>query len=172
MLPTRYLGGGVWVYARLTGVAHVHQGVAIERRADIISDSSGLSLLEYYGFHDQIALYIVLVWFFPLSSLQSYEGTGRSLSLKLLQQLEDQSHMSKNLDTSISGRIFKKIELSESIRYAFGDPIESWLNELLSLDVANSIAIISRLPPPSECDLYYVNRNTYFSFHTDSELFL
>lgn len=29
-----------------------------------------------------------------------------------------------------------------------------------------------RLPPPSECDLYYVNRDTLFSYHRDSELFL
>lgn len=43
------------------------------------------------------------------------------------------------------GRLFKKIELSESIRYASGDPIESWLHALLCLDVANSIPNISRL---------------------------
>jgi hypothetical protein len=29
-----------------------------------------------------------------------------------------------------------------------------------------------RLPPCSECDLYYVNRDTLFSYHKDSELFL
>lgn len=42
------------------------------------------------------------------------------------------------------GRLFKKIELNESIRYASGDPIESWLNDLLCLDLANSIPNISR----------------------------
>jgi tRNA(Met) C34 N-acetyltransferase TmcA len=42
------------------------------------------------------------------------------------------------------GRLFRKIELSESIRYASRDPIESWLNALLCLDVANSIPSISR----------------------------
>jgi len=89
--------------------------------------------------------------------------------------------------------------LSESIRYASGDPIESWLNNLLCLDVSNAIPNLSRLgqsvlhisfeseniclspyffspdnrlPPPSECDLYYVNRDTLFSYHRDSELFL
>jgi len=44
-----------------------------------------------------------------------------------------------------SGCRFKKIELSESIRYAPGDPIESWLNALLCLDVSNAIPNISRL---------------------------
>jgi hypothetical protein len=29
-----------------------------------------------------------------------------------------------------------------------------------------------RLPPCNECDLYYVNRDTLFSYHKDSELFL
>ncbi|KAG5534140.1 hypothetical protein RHGRI_022320 [Rhododendron griersonianum] len=110
---------------------------------------------------------------FLSSTVNGYEGTGRSLSLKLLQQLEEQSAMStKSVGGSISGRLFKKIELSESIRYASGDPIESWLHALLCLDVANSIPNISRLPPPSECDLYYVNRDTLFSYHRDSELFL
>lgn len=44
----------------------------------------------------------------------------------------------------IAGRLFKKIELNESIRYASGDPIESWLNSLLCLDVTNSVPTISR----------------------------
>ncbi|KAJ4715525.1 RNA cytidine acetyltransferase [Melia azedarach] len=110
---------------------------------------------------------------FLSSTVNGYEGTGRSLSLKLISQLEEQSHTgAKGVEGSIHGRLFKKIELSESIRYSPGDPIESWLNALLCLDVTNSIPNISRLPPPSECDLYYVNRDTLFSYHKDSELFL
>ncbi|CAI9112679.1 OLC1v1013156C2 [Oldenlandia corymbosa var. corymbosa] len=110
---------------------------------------------------------------FLSSTVNGYEGTGRSLSLKLLQQLEDQSHpSSKNVEGALSGRLFKKVELSESIRYASGDPIESWLHALLCLDATNSVPSINRLPPPNECDLYYVNRDTLFSYHKDSELFL
>ncbi|OIW18193.1 hypothetical protein TanjilG_31313 [Lupinus angustifolius] len=110
---------------------------------------------------------------FLSSTVNGYEGTGRSLSLKLLQQLEQQSAVSaKSTEGAGSGRLFKKLELNESIRYASGDPIESWLNTLLCLDVSNAIPHISRLPPPSECDLYYVNRDTLFSYHRDSELFL
>ncbi|XP_057795187.1 RNA cytidine acetyltransferase 1-like [Salvia miltiorrhiza] len=109
---------------------------------------------------------------FLSSTVNGYEGTGRSLSLKLLQQLEQQDRISsQSVDTGVSGRL-KKIELSEAIRYASGDPIESWLHSLLCLDVTNSIPSISRLPPPSECDLYYVNRDTLFSYHRDSELFM
>lgn len=50
-----------------------------------------------------------------------------------------------NFEFYLSGRLFKKIELSESIRYASGDPIESWLNTLLCLDVSNAIPNLSRL---------------------------
>ncbi|GAV91773.1 Helicase_RecD domain-containing protein/GNAT_acetyltr_2 domain-containing protein/tRNA_bind_2 domain-containing protein, partial [Cephalotus follicularis] len=110
---------------------------------------------------------------FLSSTVNGYEGTGRSLSLKLLQQLEEQSqNSSKSVEGSLSGRLFKKIELSEAIRYSSGDPIESWLHALLCLDVSNSVPNISRLPSPSECDLYYVNRDTLFSYHKDSETFL
>ncbi|OVA17017.1 GNAT domain [Macleaya cordata] len=109
---------------------------------------------------------------FLSSTVNGYEGTGRSLSLKLLRQLEEQSQTSKSSDGSLSGRVFKKVELGEAIRYAPGDPIESWLHGLLCLDATSAIPSISRLPPPSECDLYYVNRDTLFSYHKDSELFL
>ncbi|KAK4790574.1 hypothetical protein SAY86_017878 [Trapa natans] len=109
---------------------------------------------------------------FLSSTVNGYEGTGRSLSLKLIQQLEERSRVTSNGEGHVSGRLFKKIELNESIRYASGDPIESWLNNLLCLDVANYIPNINRLPPPGECDLYYVNRDTLFSYHKDSELFL
>uniref|UniRef100_A0A2P2M6G6 RNA cytidine acetyltransferase n=6 Tax=Rhizophora mucronata TaxID=61149 RepID=A0A2P2M6G6_RHIMU len=110
---------------------------------------------------------------FLSSTVNGYEGTGRSLSLKLLQQLEERSQMpGKHVESSLSGRFYKKIELSESIRYASGDPIESWLNALLCLDVTNALPPIRRLPPPGDCDLYYVNRDTLFSYHKDSELFL
>nr|GEX23688.1 RNA cytidine acetyltransferase 1 isoform X1 [Tanacetum cinerariifolium] len=110
---------------------------------------------------------------FLSSTVNGYEGTGRSLSLKLLQQLEEQSRApTKGKDAISSGRLFKKIDLNEAIRYASGDPVELWLNNLLCLDIANSIPSINRFPPPSECDLYYVNRDTLFSYHKDSELFL
>ena len=34
------------------------------------------------------------------------------------------------------------------------------------------ISSFFRLPHPSECDLYYVNRDTLFSYHKESEIFL
>ena len=70
------------------------------------------------------------------------------------------------------GRILHEVSLNESIRYANEDPVEKWLNELLCLDATSSPKILSGCPVPSSCDLYYVNRDTLFSYHKASEEFL
>lgn len=104
---------------------------------------------------------------FMASTINGYEGTGRSLSLKLIDQLRHQSQ---------SQRTLREVELSEPIRYAPGDPVESWLNKLLCLDATASNqparALTKGYPHPSECELYAINRNTLFSFHPVSEAFL
>lgn len=69
-----------------------------------------------------------------------------------LKQLSDRNPFPKLVCNEIShdlitihvGRLFKKIELAESIRYSYGDPIESWLHALLCLDVTSYIPNISR----------------------------
>jgi N-acetyltransferase 10 len=124
---------------------------------------------------------------FMASTINGYEGTGRSLSLKLIQQLREQSRgLSASLaktggkvdvDTGApKGRLLKEIKLEEPIRYKENDPIELWLNNILCLDCCDNISNLSRLstecPHPSECELYYVNRDTLFSYHPISEAFL
>ncbi|PIN23517.1 putative P-loop ATPase fused to an acetyltransferase [Handroanthus impetiginosus] len=110
---------------------------------------------------------------FLSSTVNGYEGTGCSLSLKLFGHLEKKSQMSPSrANDKLSASSFKRLELKESIRYASEDPIEYWLNDLLCLDATSSIPTISRYPHPSECQLYYVNRDTLFSFHKESETFL
>lgn len=126
---------------------------------------------------------------FMASTINGYEGTGRSLSLKLIQQLREQSvsnnsniakdteivsrdHKSINV---IQGRSLKEVVLSEPIRYAPGDKIEKWLNKLLCLDATiskNTTFATKGTPHPSKCELYYVNRDTLFSYHPVSETFL
>jgi N-acetyltransferase 10 len=65
------------------------------------------------------------------------------------------------------------VTLDEPIRYGKNDPIESWLNELLCLDCTQaSDSLKWGFPHPSNCDLYYVNRDTLFSYHSSSETFL
>lgn len=119
---------------------------------------------------------------FMASTINGYEGTGRSLSLKLIQQLRQQSAESqvsntaenKNTSTQLlsSARTLHEVSLQESIRYAPGDAVEKWLNELLCLDCLNISRMISGCPLPETCSLYYVNRDTLFCYHKASESFL
>ncbi|KAL8945931.1 MAG: hypothetical protein Q9222_007602, partial [Ikaeria aurantiellina] len=125
---------------------------------------------------------------FMASTINGYEGTGRSLSLKLIQQLRDQSRgtvakANGKLDgeavnggdkTYGGGRTLREITLSEPIRYAQGDAVEKWLNKVLCLDATLSPSKLTSLgsPHPSKCELLHVNRDTLFSFHPVSEKFL
>ncbi|KAK4664944.1 N-acetyltransferase 10 [Podospora pseudopauciseta] len=129
---------------------------------------------------------------FMASTVSGYEGTGRSLSLKLIKQLREQSMTGGNPNGSgtaevdrasgkttketagIGGRSLKEITLSEPIRYAQGDSVEKWLNTLLCLDATLPRSKLSTqgCPDPSQCELLHVNRDTLFSFHPVSERFL
>jgi N-acetyltransferase 10 len=130
---------------------------------------------------------------FMASTINGYEGTGRSLSLKLIQQLRDQSRgVSKAVhgdgmitdrstgkqaketsENSYAGRSLREITLSEPIRYNQGDAVEKWLNKLLCLDATMPKSKIGQgTPHPSQCELLYVNRDTLFSYHEVSEKFL
>ena len=132
---------------------------------------------------------------FMASTINGYEGTGRSLSLKLIQQLRDQSRgtaqqkeandsvfavrssgkPTTNGDTSLTrGRTLREITLAEPIRYAQGDSVEKWLNKVLCLDATlpTSKLGIQGCPHPSKCELLQVNRDSLFSFHPVSERFL
>nr|XP_023509621.1 RNA cytidine acetyltransferase isoform X2 [Equus caballus] len=119
---------------------------------------------------------------FMASTINGYEGTGRSLSLKLIQQLRQQSAQSQVSTTAenkttttarlASARTLHEVSLQESIRYAPGDAVEQWLNDLLCLDCLSIPRIISGCPLPDTCELYYVNRDTLFCYHKASEVFL
>uniref|UniRef100_A0A1I7UY44 RNA cytidine acetyltransferase n=1 Tax=Caenorhabditis tropicalis TaxID=1561998 RepID=A0A1I7UY44_9PELO len=113
---------------------------------------------------------------FLASTINGYEGTGRSLSLKLLQQLRQQSaggEAKEGKTSSSKGRTLHEMHMEESIRYKPGDKIEKWLNRLLCLDATNcQLKLECGTPPPAACELYIVNRDTLFSFHDASESFL
>ncbi|CAE7224675.1 unnamed protein product [Rhizoctonia solani] len=129
---------------------------------------------------------------FMASTINGYEGTGRSLSLKLIQQLRESTRASttKNDDslatpasnskkssapgTGIRARTLREIKLETPIRYGSGDKVEKWLHAVLCLDAT----VVSRgisgagCPHPSQCELFYVNRDTLFSYNSASEVFL
>ena len=125
---------------------------------------------------------------FLCSTINGYEGTGRALSIKLIGNLRREASSSssgqqgrhgknnKQNNNSIkggSGRLLREVQLSEPCRYAPGDRIESWLNQLLCLDAADALPpLINTIPPPSACELYEVSRDTLFSAHKASEQFL
>ena len=80
--------------------------------------------------------------------------------MKLIQQLRQQSSTvdkatTKSLASASGsvGRVLYENTLNESIRYAPGDDVETWLNHLLCLD-ATVMTHISGCPLPENCDLY------------------
>uniref|UniRef100_H3G9W7 RNA cytidine acetyltransferase n=1 Tax=Phytophthora ramorum TaxID=164328 RepID=H3G9W7_PHYRM len=106
---------------------------------------------------------------FMSSTINGYEGTGRSLSLKLLQKLREQQGSAAFTVT----RSVARVTLETPIRYAPNDPVERWLNALLCLDATNaSHRLVAGTPHPRDCELYYVNRDSLFSYHKLSESFL
>lgn len=115
---------------------------------------------------------------FMASTINGYEGTGRSLSLKLIQQLREQSgaevqKISRDGTPHESlGRTLREVVLDEPIRYAPGDPVEQWLNKLLCLDAQVGKNRMKGTPHPDQCTLFCVNRDTLFSHHPVSEAFL
>lgn len=129
---------------------------------------------------------------FMASTINGYEGTGRSLSLKLINQLREQSRGRKTNDSStvvdratgkeskdgtepsMAGRSLREITLSEPIRYAQGDSVERWMNDLLCLDATlpRSKLGTQGCPHPNECQLLHVNRDTLFSYNPAAEKFL
>ncbi|PSN31816.1 RNA cytidine acetyltransferase [Blattella germanica] len=102
---------------------------------------------------------------FLASTINGYEGTGRSLSLKLLQQLRTQA-----APMGVSGE--KSKNQSAATGRSLGEVSSA---ELITTFLANATSIqpaLSGCPPPESCDLYYINRDTLFCFHKASEAFL
>lgn len=112
------------------------------------------------------------------STVHGYEGTGRSLSLKLISSLREQqqtrvAHVKEGGNTLNPGRNLLEVELEEPIRYGKNDPVEKWLNGLLCLDATQNVEQLKwGFPHPTQCELYFVNRDTLFSYHPSSEQFL
>ncbi|KAG6813649.1 hypothetical protein H0H92_008886 [Tricholoma furcatifolium] len=133
---------------------------------------------------------------FLASTINGYEGTGRSLSLKLIQQLRESTRpsLTKDVhdphpddDTTAAAssskkpihkaapktRSLREIKLETPIRYSSGDKVEKWLNSLLCLDATIvPKAPTQGCPHPGTCELFYVSRDTLFSYNPASEVFL
>ena len=142
---------------------------------------------------------------FMASTVNGYEGTGRSLSLKLIQDLRQQQHKAVAVaasgaadavagskgkkgqrkvheerwrvaaeaaasGVSSNARSLTELTLETPIRYGVGDEVEKWLNALLCLDTsAGTTRLVCGLPAPRDCELYLVDRDALFSYHTMAE---
>jgi N-acetyltransferase 10 len=59
------------------------------------------------------------------STINGYEGTGRSLSLKLLKQLRQNTPESAGDQATFRTRTLHEMTLDESIRYKDGDQVSN-----------------------------------------------
>ena len=116
---------------------------------------------------------------FLSSTINGYEGTGRSLSLKLLEQLRQQSAvLNTATKASTNNRSLNELELNEPIRYGLSDPVEFWLNKILCLDCCQDPSKLNKskqggaCPSLDSCSLYCIERDTLFSYNESSEEFL
>lgn len=99
---------------------------------------------------------------FLSSTINGYEGTGRSLSLKLIQEIKEQNR--KGGEKSIAFRKLKEVTMTDPIRYALDDEVEKWLNSMLLLNATESPPLKHGIPHPNDCELYIVNRDAMFSY--------
>lgn len=115
---------------------------------------------------------------FLCSTVTGYEGTGRSLSLKLIEQLRSNSIPSAAGTSGVAGagttgRVFREVQMKVPIRYGEKDPVEAWLYDLLCLEAGGvRQTLTAGAPHPNDCQLYYVERDSLFSRHRASEAFL
>eukprot|EP00922_Rhytidocystis_sp_ex-Travisia-forbesii_P066854 GHVS01099302.1.p1 GENE.GHVS01099302.1~~GHVS01099302.1.p1 ORF type:complete len:1062 (-),score=157.68 GHVS01099302.1:171-3356(-) len=114
------------------------------------------------------------------STINGYEGTGRSLSLKLIHDIRVSATAATAAATTgghhvkVLHRTLREISLEEPIRYGPGDSVEGWLHRLLCLDATVPAPLVPHgaLATPAKCGLYLVNRTALFSYHKSSEEFL
>ncbi|KAJ7784801.1 helicase-domain-containing protein [Mycena olivaceomarginata] len=106
---------------------------------------------------------------FLASTINGYEGTGRSLSLKLIQQLRESTRPSlskapagtnagrdedksagpskKHPKPAPKARTLRELKLTTPIRYGVGDRIEKWLYNVLCLNASSSYHPASEVVP-------------------------
>ena len=102
------------------------------------------------------------------STIHGYEGTGRSLSLKLIKELKQKSQSNKKNKNKTPFIPVRELSLSQPIRYASGDPVEAWLNQLLCLDASVSTEENGEKPSfkPEDCTVHLLNKDSLFFFCT------
>ena len=124
------------------------------------------------------------------STVAGYEGSGRSLAVKVLKSFESPMHSSfSETDVVASGSTlseqpkspYQHIELHEPIRYSMGDPVEEWLHKLLCLPMntlissassADDLPTLQNKPHPDRCQLLHIPKESLFSYSATAEKYL
>jgi len=101
---------------------------------------------------------------FISSTNSGYEGSGRTLCVKMLNNIKE-FHYISSASNSETTRTLKEIILEEPIRYSECDPVEKWINKLLCLDPLKNPVFLSGCPDPKICKIFLVDRNALFSGH-------
>ncbi|CAK7262937.1 N-acetyltransferase 10 [Sporothrix epigloea] len=139
---------------------------------------------------------------FMASTINGYEGTGRSLSLKLIKQLREQSRgvseapasATRESKTTVADRSTgRAAKAKDTLDYQGGglsgsrtlreitlfEPIRYAQGDAVEKWLNTVLCLDAKLPraqggspAPSSCELLQVNRDTLFSFHPVSERFL
>lgn len=120
---------------------------------------------------------------FMASTVGGYEGTGGAFKIKLGEYLKNNSGPQPQNKRAVAqrepmnlcrggfeNRHCVSLELNEPIRYSKNDPVEKWLNHTLLLDAKP--LVLKENPLPSECGLYYIDKNNLFCGMAETEFLL
>ncbi|SCP03838.1 histone acetyltransferase, putative [Plasmodium ovale] len=109
------------------------------------------------------------------TTLNGYEGTGKTFTFKLVKQLKKKfiTHLSfedfKKMKYLYFDKAFIDINLNSPIRYSYNDKVETWLNNFLCLNCNETSPLKDSLCSPSKCQLYFVNKNIFKNYNKTSE---
>ncbi|SBT86636.1 histone acetyltransferase, putative [Plasmodium malariae] len=112
------------------------------------------------------------------TTLNGYEGTGKTFTFKLLKQLKKKYITQltyeefKEMSYIYFDKAFIEISLNNPIRYSYNDEVEIWLNNFLCLNCNETDNLKDNLCSPSNCQLYYVNKNIFKNYNKSSEILL
>ncbi|CRG99068.1 histone acetyltransferase, putative [Plasmodium relictum] len=109
------------------------------------------------------------------TTLNGYEGTGKTFTFKLLKQLKKKFITQltyeefKNMKYLYFDKAFVDLSLNNPIRYSYNDEIENWLNNFLCLNCNEASNLKDNLCSPNNCQLYFVNKNIFKNYNSTSE---
>ncbi|EUD64608.1 hypothetical protein C922_05023 [Plasmodium inui San Antonio 1] len=109
------------------------------------------------------------------TTLNGYEGTGKTFIFKLLKQLKKKfvSQLTyeefRQMKRLYFERAFVDVSLDTPIRYSYNDQVEAWLNNFLCLNCNEPFKLRHSLCSPPNCQMYFVNKSIFKRFSKTSE---